>query len=466
MFLGLLTGRVLARDDACVENEVLVTMWPSETSKSHALFQRALRVMVAGTTRHIPWQDPYPMFAASCSGSKVTDVDGADILDLVQNNASLIHGHAHPEVVGAVTAQLQRGSACTLPFEVEVSLAELLCGRVPSLEKIRFCNSGTEAVMLAMKAARAYTNRPRIVKVEGVYHGMYDYAEVSLDPKPANWGNDPARIGYARGVPQGVLEDVVVVPWNQPEALRRLMLQDAGEIAAIFIDPLSGNTGMTPPTGAFLDEVHRTARDIGALVIYDEVLCFRLGYGGAQGRFGDRRPDMTVLAKIIGGGFPVGAFGGRADIMEAVFEHRQGKPLLPASGTFTANPISMIAGLVTMRMLDHAAFAHLDDLGDRMRAVIRESFTGCGVAGQVNGLGSMLQIRLTDRPISDYRSAFWTVEETEAMKRLQLALLKRGVLITVKGIAYLPTVLSDADIEFFGSAFRGALEGVSLQQDA
>ncbi len=406
------------------------------------------------------------MFAASCSGSKVTDVDGTEILDLVQNSASLIHGHAHSEVVGAVAAQLLRGSACTMPFEVELSLAELLCERVASLEKIRFCNSGTEAVMLAMKAARAYTNRPRIVKVEGVYHGMYDYAEVSLDPKPANWGNDPSRIGYTRGVPQGVLEDVVVVPWNQPEALRRLMVQDAESIAAIIIDPLSGNTGMTPPTEAFLDEVHRTARDVGALAIYDEVLCFRLGFGGAQGRFGDRRPDLTVLAKIIGGGFPVGAFGGRADIMEAVFEHRRGKPLLPASGTFTANPISMTAGLVTMRMLDHAAFAHLDILGDTMRGVIRDAFAAAGVAGQVNGLGSMLQIRLTDRPIHDYRSAFWMPEEADAMRCLQLALLKRGVLITVKGIAYLPTVLSDADIECFALAFRGALQSVTQPQDA
>jgi glutamate-1-semialdehyde 2,1-aminomutase len=441
-------------------------MWPSESSASRPLFERGLRVMVGGTTRHIPWQEPFPMFAASCQGSRVTDVDGTSILDLVMNNAALIHGHANPQVIGSVVAQLWRGTACTLPFEVEVSLAELLCERVPSLEKIRFCNSGTEAVMLAIKAARAYTNRPKIVKVEGIYHGMYDYAEVSLDPNPSNWGNDPGRVGYSRGVPQGVLDDVIIVPWNQPDALRRI-LKDAGSaVAAILLDPVSGGTGMTPPAPEFLDAVHATARDIGALVIYDEVLCFRLGLHGAQGRFDDRRPDLTVLAKIIGGGFPVGAIGGRSDVMTAVFEHRRGKPLLPASGTFTANPVSMTAGLVTMQMLGAEAFARLERLGDSVRAVMREAFTATGVAGQVTGIGSMLAVHMHTRPIHDYRSAFATPAEAAALRGLQLALLKRGVLITVRGAAYLPTVLGDDDIAAIGTAMRGALDEVARLQDA
>jgi glutamate-1-semialdehyde 2,1-aminomutase len=441
-------------------------MWPSESSASRPLFERALRVMVGGTTRHIPWQDPYPMFAASCQGSRVTDVDGTSVLDLVMNNAALIHGHAHPEVIAPVAQQLWRGTACTLPIEVEVSLAELLCERLPSLEKIRFCNSGTEAVMLAIKAARAYTDRPKIVKVEGIYHGMYDYAEVSLDPTPANWGNDPGRVGYARGVPRGVLDDVIVVPWNQPDTLRRI-LHDAGpSIAAILLDPVSGGTGMTPPTPEFLDAVHDTARAIGALVIYDEVLCFRLGYHGAQGRFGDRRPDLTVLAKVIGGGFPVGAIGGRSDVMTAVFEHRKGKPRLPASGTFTANPVSMTAGLATMRMLDEAAFDRLEQLGNTVRTVIHGAFEATGVAGQVTGLGSMLAIHLHMRPIHDYRSAFPSPAEAAALRALQLAMLKRGVLITVRGAAYLAGVLTDDDIALLERALRGALAEVAHHQHA
>ncbi len=432
-------------------------MWPSENSASRPLYDRALRVMVAGTTRHIPWQDPFPRFAASCRGMYVTDVDGADVLDLVMNNAALIHGHASPPVMEAVQAQLWRGTACTLPFEVEVSLAELLCERVPSLEKIRLCNSGTEAVMLAIKAARAYTNRPKIVKVEGIYHGMYDYAEVSLDPKPDNWGNDPGRIGYSRGVPQGVLDDVIIVPWNQPEALRRILRDEAASVAAILLDPVSGGTGFTPPTPEFLDAVHEAAHEIGALVIYDEVLCFRLGYHGAQGRFGDRRPDLTVLAKIIGGGFPVGAIGGRSDVMEAVFEHRRGKPLLPASGTFTANPISMTAGLVTMQMLDEASYDKLDRIGDTARAIMRDALARAGVPGQVTGIGSLLAVHLHDRPIHDYRSAFASPTEAASLRALQLAMLKRGVLMAVRGVAYLPTVMADADFERLELAVRGAL---------
>ena len=436
-------------------------MWPNEDSASRPLFERALHVMVGGTTRHIPWQDPYPMFAASCRGSKITDVDGAEILDLVANNAVLVHGHAHPQVIEAVAAQLVRGTACSMPFEVEITLAELLCRRVPSLEKIRFCNSGTEAVMLAIKAARAFTNRPKIVKVEGIYHGMYDYAEVSLDPKPANWGNEPGRIAYSRGVPQGVLDDVIVVPWNQPAALRRLATEDGAAVAAILVDPVSGGTGMTPPTPEFLDEVERVAREIGALVIYDEVLCFRLGAGGAQGRFGARRPDLTVLAKIIGGGFPVGAVGGRSDVMAAVFEHRHGKPLLPASGTFTANPVTMTAGLVTMQMLDDAAYARLEATGDAARAVIRDAFAAAGVAGQVTGVGSMLAIHLSERPIYDYRSALPSAEEAAALRALQLALLKRGVLITARGAAYVSTVQTDDDIGLLGQAMHGALADIA-----
>jgi glutamate-1-semialdehyde 2,1-aminomutase len=441
-------------------------MWPDETSASRALFDRALRVMVAGTTRHIPWQDPFPMFAASCQGTRVTDVDGANILDLVMNNAALIHGHAPAPVMEAVQAQLWRGTACTLPFEVEVTLAELLCARVPSLEKIRFCNSGTEAVMLAIKAARAYTNRPKIVKVEGIYHGMYDYAEVSLDPKPDNWGNDPGRIGYSRGVPQGVLDDVIIVPWNQPDALRRILRDEAASVAAILLDPVSGGTGFTPPTPAFLDAVHRTAHEIGALVIYDEVLCFRLGLHGAQGRLGDRRPDMTVLAKIIGGGFPVGAIGGRSDVMEAVFEHRRGKPLLPASGTFTANPISMTAGLASMQMLDPASFEALDHIGETARAIVREAFAETGVAGQVTGIGSLMAIHLHRRPIHDYRSAFPAPSEAASLRALQLAMLKRGVLITVRGIAYLPLIMAEADFALLATALRGALAELAQTQHA
>jgi glutamate-1-semialdehyde 2,1-aminomutase len=391
----------------------------------------------------------------------VTDVDGTKILDLVMNNAALVHGHASPLVMEAVQAQLWRGTACTLPFEVEVSLAESLCERVPSLEKIRLCNSGTEAVMLAIKAARAYTNRPKIVKVEGIYHGMYDYAEVSLDPKPDNWGNDPGRIAYSRGVPQAVLDDTIIVPWNQPDALRRILREDAQNIAAILLDPVSGGTGFTPPTPEFLDAVHQAAHEIGALVIYDEVLCFRLGYHGAQGRFGDRRPDLTVLAKIIGGGFPVGAIGGRSDVMEAVFEHRRGKPLLPASGTFTANPISMTAGLVTMQMLDESSYDKLDCVGDTARGIVRDALAHAGVPGQVTGVGSLLAVHLHDRPIHDYRSAFASPSEAASLRALQLAMLKRGVLITVRGIAYLPTIMVDTDFELLEGAVRGALADVA-----
>ncbi len=210
--------------------------WPDPDTESRRLYDRALQVFPGGVTRVAPWQPPYPVYARSCQGAWITDVDGNRFLDLINNFASLIHGHAHPAIVEAVAAQLPHGTACTMPTEREVALAELLCERVPAFDKIRFCNSGTEAVMLAIKAARAYTGRPALAKVEGAYHGTYDHAEVSLDSRPENWGNDPSPVAFVAGTPRAVLDDTVVLPFNQPEAAARIIRDQGARLAAVLID--------------------------------------------------------------------------------------------------------------------------------------------------------------------------------------------------------------------------------------
>lgn len=425
--------------------------WPDATSNSRALYERALRVMPGGVTRLQPWQSPFPIYATSAAGAYISDVDSAHILDFTNCFSAMIHGHGHPEIIAAVSAQLAKGStALNIPTESEVLLAEHLCQRIRGVERIRFCNSGSEAVMHAIKAARAYTERPTIAKIEGAYHGAYDYAEVSLDSTPENWGNEPSSIAYAIGTPQSVLADVVALPFNRPQEAARILRANAGRLAGVLLDVLPANVGCIPATREFLDAVIATARDIGALIILDEVVSLRLDYHGAQALFAVD-PDLTVAAKIIGGGFPVGAVGGKAAVM-AVFDHRRGKPLVPQGGTFTANPVTMTAGLAAMRLLTREAHDHIDRLGERARTGIASVFAHRGVPGQVTGMGSIFKIHMHTRPIVDHRSHYASQAEGDQLSYLQIELLKRGFLISAKGYGFISTPMTDADIDDFVSA--------------
>ena len=434
-------------------------MWPDCDSKSFGFYKRALRVMPGGITRTAPWQEPYPVYARSGSGCRITDVDGAVYVDFINNFASLIHGHAHPAIVEAVSRQISLGTAFTMPTESEVLLAELLCERVPSFERVRFCNSGSEAVMMALKAARSYTGRPKIAKIEGAYHGAYDYAEVSLDPTPRNWGNDPNPVGFAAGTPKGVLDDVVVIPFNQPEAARRILHSHGPDIAAVLVDVLPFHVGSVPAGKDYLAALVDAARRIGAVLVLDEVISFRLGRAGGQGIF-DLNPDLTCLAKIIGGGFPVGAVAGKAEVM-AVFDHRGGKPLMPSSGTFTANPVTMTAGLASMLMLTPDAFAGLDALGDHARRAIARAIAASGYPAQVTGVGSIFHLHLHARAINDYRSSYGEPAEYAALRLLQQRLLQRGYLISTTGGGFLPTVMTKEIIDSFAAVLVDELTALA-----
>lgn len=433
----------------------MTSSWPSPLSASKSLYERAVRVMPGGITRIQPWQDPFPIYAARGEGAYVTDVDGTRRIDFLNNFASLIHGHAHPAVVSAVQKRVALGTAFTLPTPEEVDLAEALTVRASGLEQIRFSNSGSEAVMCAIKAARALTGRPAIVKVEGAYHGSYDFAEVSLDPTPEHWGQDPASIGYSAGVPAGVLADVLVIPFNDVATAERIIRENRRRIAAILLDPAPAYIGMIAPSAAFVSRVHRLAGEIGALLIVDEVISFRLHQGGAQTLYGIRA-DLTVLGKIIGGGFPVGAVAGAADVMK-VFDHRRGKPLLPWSGTFTANPVTMVAGKTTMDLLDQSSIDRINELGGRARLGLSRIFEESRWNGQVVGVGSMFRILGHRRQVSDYRSCYHDSAETERVASLQKQLLSEGFHISSKGMCFLSTAMSDRDIDSFVEAVERIL---------
>jgi glutamate-1-semialdehyde 2,1-aminomutase len=425
-------------------------------SASAKLNERARKVMPGGNTRTTVYLAPHPPYAVRGEGAVVVDADGQERLDVVNNYTSLMHGHADPDINAAVIEQLQHGTAFGMPTEHEIALAELLTSRVPSVEQIRFTNSGSEAVMMAVKAARAYTGRPKIAKFEGCYHGSYDFVEVSLATPPDLWRDDPISHPYSHGTPQAVLDSVVVLPYNDADTCERLIERHKDELAAVLIDPMPMRAGLVPAEPAFLERLRALTSQYGILLIFDEVISFRVAYGGAQSRT-NVRPDLTAMAKIIGGGFPVGAVGGTAEAM-SVFDPTQGYPRAPHGGTFNANPITMVAGKVAMEKMTPAEYERLDRLGDMLREGVAEALDGARIPGQVTGQGSLFYIHLHDRPVTDYRSMTPRPAEQERIAKLHKAMLARGIFAAPMLLGCLSTPMDEAAVGQFVEGFALALE--------
>ncbi len=420
-------------------------------SKSEQLFERARQVLPGGDTRSARWFDPYPFYVERGNGSRVVSVDGREYLDLANNLGVLIHGHAQPEVVAAVQRQAALGSCFALPTESEITLAELLCERVAGFERVRFINTGSEAVALAIKAARAHTGKSKIMKLEGVYHGSYDYAEISNYSSPDNWGNEPTAVATVPATPDGVLDAVIVTQANDIEMLERRIAANAAELAAVLVDPVPPRCGMQPLAPDYLRALRELTRQHGILLIFDEVIALRFGYAGAQGRWGGD-PDLTALGKIIGGGYPVGAVAGRADVMEATAHS------VSSSGTFTANPITMCAGFASMELLTPESFDSLDAQGERIRAACTAIIAERGADMQVCGTGSIFSIYFHQRDVQDYRSYHKTADEVAATKAFHLAMLEAGVLLAPTATAFLSTAVGHADETWFLDAFTAAVD--------
>ncbi|MCY4350235.1 MAG: aminotransferase class III-fold pyridoxal phosphate-dependent enzyme, partial [Thiotrichales bacterium] len=272
--------------------------YPDQESRSAALYRRASEVLAGGSTRHTTFYSPYPVYAVSGRGSRVVDADGVERVDCLNNYMTLIHGHAHPEVVEAIVDQVRRGSCFAMPTEREIELAELISERVESVETMRFCNSGSESVLIAIKAARAHTGRSMVAKCEGAYHGCYDPVEVSLSASPESWGDpdEPAKVPYTVGLPERVMEDVVVLPFNEIEASRRLLERHAGRLAAIVVDPVPTRVGCVPMRKEYAEMLREVATRHGIVLIFDEVASFRVRYRGAQTMVGVT-PDLTTFGK-------------------------------------------------------------------------------------------------------------------------------------------------------------------------
>jgi len=386
---------------------------------SAALFAEASRLMPGGVNSPVRAYRAVggtPPFLARGSGARVFDVDGREYLDYVGSWGPLIAGHAHPAVVRGVAETAARGSSFGAPTPLEVELARTVVDAFPAVEMLRMVSSGTEATMSALRLARAATGRRLIVKFDGCYHGHVDSLLAKAGSgvmtlaraaaTPESTARDPGAasasgVPTSAGVPPEVAALTLVLPFNAPEALRALFGTRGGEIAAVIVEPIPGNMGVVLPAPGFLDELRDLCARSGALLIFDEVITgFRVGRGGAQARYGIR-PDLTCLGKVIGGGFPVGAYGGRRDVMTQV------APLggVYQAGTLSGNPVAMRAGLETLRLLDEGAYQRLDALGAALAGGLEGAARRARVSLVVNRVGSMLTPFFADAPVTDAASA-------------------------------------------------------------
>ena len=424
--------------------------------RSAAAFERARRVIPGGVNspaRAFGAVGGSPIFIARAEGPYLHDVDGKRYLDFVGSWGPMILGHAHPAVVEAAVAAVREGSSYGAPTDRESELAELVCEAVPSVEMVRFVSSGTEAAMSAVRLARGFTGRDLIVKFAGCYHGHVDALLVSAGSSALTHG-----VPNSPGVPAGCTADTLVLRYNDSRQLADVFAARGDAIAGVMLEPVVGNMGLIAPTPEFRAELRRLTHRQGALLVYDEVMTgFRLAYGGAQALFGDT-PDLTVFGKIIGGGFPVGAYGGRADVMKKVMP---AGPVFQA-GTLSGNPVAMAAGIATLRELKACPpYDRLDRMGARLASGLTAASTAAGVPHQLNRVGSMWTLFFAPGPVADYDSAVRS--DTARFARFFWGMMDRGIYLPCSQFeaAFLSAAMTDAHVDETVAAAREVLSALT-----
>ena len=422
-------------------------------------FDAAKAVIPGGNTRQTAYFAPYPFYAVQGEGCRIYDLDGNVRLDFYNNATSLLFGHAYPPVVAAISDQARKGTAFAIPTEPEVELAKLLVARIPSVDGIRFTNSGTEGVLFAVRAARGFTGREKIAKFEGGYHGTADHVSISVTPDPALTGEarQPTPVPASAGITHHTVDDVVILPFNDLEGTAALIAAHRDELAAVIVEPILGSCGYVPAQPEFLRGLRDLTERLGILLIFDEVQTFRLSAGGAQALLGIT-PDLTVLGKIIGGGLPVGGVGGRSDVM-AAFDATTGAPKIPHAGTFNGNPVTMRAGLATLRDLTPAAYDRLNQTGSDFRQRVRALCGRYGLPVQVTGDGSLFGIHWSAEPVTDYRSSARTNKSLSY--KFFLHTLNNGVFFTSRGGGCLSMPMTDTETGAFLDVLEGFLKKIT-----
>ena len=421
---------------AALEREL--TAYRKMNPRSVELSQRAQQVLPGGTTRTTTFFPPFPPFQDRGEGCQMIDVDGNRRVDYLNNYTSLICGHAHPHILKAAQEAAEGGTAFAAPTEYEVRLAELLCDRVDSVDLVRFTNSGTEATMAAMRLARAYTGRSKIGRFEGSYHGTHDNSTYP-----------------AAGVPGLISELVVDLPYNDVAGCQGILDRVGDDLAAVIVEPVLGAGGVIPAQQDFLEYLRSATTGCGALLIFDEVQTLRLHPGGAQAIYGVR-PDLSAFAKIIGGGFPVGAFGGSGEIME-IMHPVSGD--ISWGGTFNGNPVTAAAGLACMEMLTDSVIAELNELGEYAMNGIRQAFDQAGTPGQVTGMGSLFNLHPTSEPVTDVHAV--NRVDPDLRRLFHFGLLNRGFFLSSRVSACLSTPMTKAEVDDLIAATAEVLESLT-----
>ncbi|TET68194.1 MAG: aspartate aminotransferase family protein, partial [Dehalococcoidia bacterium] len=388
------------------------------TQKSRATLEAARKYMPGGDTRTSIWFEPYPFWIDKAEGCRFTDVDGHEYIDFHNCYTTMILGHANPKVVAAVREQVAKGTAFGALIPTVVRWSELICNMVESVDKVRFGNSGTEAVMIALRVARGLTGKDMILKTDGCYHGSYD---------PVVYPSDAA------GIPKSARGDSIIVPYNDKEAAEKAIVENKDRLAAVIVEGAMGAAGMIPPRNGYLEFLRKVTAENGVLFILDEVISLRLAWGGVQSIYGIK-PDLTTMAKIIGGGYPVGALGGREDLMQ-LFSPEVRR--VYHAGTLNANPITATAGVATMEQLNAQVIDRINRLGESFADGVRAVFKKLNIKGQVTGMGSLQNIHFSDKPVVNGKSA--REANKDLLHLFYLAMQERGMFSAARGLYVMST---------------------------
>ncbi|MFD2829208.1 glutamate-1-semialdehyde 2,1-aminomutase [Corticicoccus populi] len=419
--------------------------------KSKELYSEAVKLMPGGVNspaRAFKSVGEHPLFIDHAEGARLYDVDGNSYIDYCLSFGPLILGHSDEKVVREVTQATVRGTSFGAPTQLENEMAELVIDRVPSVEMVRMVSSGTEATLAALRLARGYTGRNKILKFEGCYHGHSDSLLIKA-------GSGVATLGLpdSPGVPEGTAKNTITVPYNDIDSLTEAFNHFGDDIAAVILEPVAGNMGVVPPEEGYLESVREMTEENGTLLIFDEVMTgFRVGYNCAQGHF-NVTPDITCLGKVIGGGLPVGAYGGKKEIMEHIAPAGD----IYQAGTLSGNPLAMTAGLHTLKQLTEESYQYFKKLGDMLEDGLTEIFKDYGYPITINRAGSMIGFFLTDQDVVDFESA--NTSDLALFKALYQELLKEGVYLPPSQFEgmFLSTKHTEADIQDTLNAFRNAL---------
>jgi glutamate-1-semialdehyde 2,1-aminomutase len=428
--------------------------YQKRTRTSKETFEQAKKFLPGGNSRSGTFWRPYPTYFSRGKGFTIWDIDDNEYIDFINNMTSLIHGHAHPNIVKAIQETAEIGTAYNWPTEYAIKLAKMLCERIPSFERVRFTNSGTEATMMAVRLAMAYTGKDKFLKGEGVYHGTHISVDVSVSLDPNQMGDITNPKGVpGLGVPQSIVDNTIIFPWNDKESTEAIFQKNKDDLAAIIVEPLCMRI---KPEKDFLQFLREITIENDVLLIFDEVISARVSRGGAQERY-KAIPDITAVGKIFGGGLPFGGFGGREDIMTLTDPSQE--KFIAHAGTFNANPITMAAGYAATTMLTPSAYEKLEHLGESQRKGVKKTLEEIGVKMQITGDASLTRLHFTEKEVKTVRLSKQAESEKKYLHQiLHLSMLNKGISLPTRTLSANSTVMTNKEIQSYNNALRESLE--------